>query len=141
MATGIRLRRLAAVATATAAAAACTALTPSVASNDRAGEPALEAIRRKVSDPAAAVPPRAVQEAALAGASSASPLDILVIGGGATGCGVALDAAARGLRVGLVERDDFSSGTSSRSTKLIHGGMNLDLERYICSSIFELWIF
>jgi glycerol-3-phosphate dehydrogenase len=47
---------------------------------------------------------------------------MLVVGGGATGCGVALDAATRGLRVGLVEREDFSSGTSSRSTKLIHGG-------------------
>ncbi len=49
--------------------------------------------------------------------------DILVIGGGATGTGVALDAATRGLKVALVERDDFSAGTSSRSTKLIHGGV------------------
>jgi len=49
--------------------------------------------------------------------------DILVIGGGATGTGVALDAASRGLSVALVERDDFGSGTSSRSTKLIHGGV------------------
>mmetsp|Transcript_14982 Transcript_14982/g.20953 ORF Transcript_14982/g.20953 Transcript_14982/m.20953 type:complete len:640 (+) Transcript_14982:107-2026(+) len=49
--------------------------------------------------------------------------DILVIGGGASGSGVALDAATRGLRVALVERDDFSAGTSSRSTKLIHGGV------------------
>jgi glycerol-3-phosphate dehydrogenase len=49
--------------------------------------------------------------------------DILVIGGGATGAGVALDAATRGLKVALVERDDFSAGTSSRSTKLIHGGV------------------
>ncbi|KAF4952834.1 hypothetical protein FGADI_6423 [Fusarium gaditjirri] len=48
--------------------------------------------------------------------------DILVIGGGATGAGVALDAATRGLKVAVVERDDFSSGTSSRSTKLVHGG-------------------
>jgi glycerol-3-phosphate dehydrogenase len=52
-----------------------------------------------------------------------STFDILVIGGGATGTGVALDAATRGLKVALVERDDFSSGTSSRSTKLIHGGV------------------
>jgi glycerol-3-phosphate dehydrogenase len=51
------------------------------------------------------------------------PFDILVIGGGATGAGVALDAASRGLKVALVERDDFSAGTSSRSTKLIHGGV------------------
>ncbi|BFZ21890.1 hypothetical protein BsWGS_24929 [Bradybaena similaris] len=65
-------------------------------------------------------------------------LDVLVIGGGATGLGVALDATTRGLRTGLVEKFDFSSGTSSRSTKLIHGGVrylqkavfNLDLEQY-----------
>lgn len=49
--------------------------------------------------------------------------DILIIGGGATGAGVALAAALRGLRVALVERYDFSEGTSSRSTKLIHGGI------------------
>ncbi len=49
--------------------------------------------------------------------------DILVIGGGATGCGIALEAASRGLKVGLVEKNDFSSGTSSRSTKLVHGGV------------------
>ena len=49
--------------------------------------------------------------------------DLLVIGGGITGVGIALDAASRGLRVALVEKDDFASGTSSRSTKLIHGGL------------------
>lgn len=49
--------------------------------------------------------------------------DLLVIGAGATGTGVAVDAASRGLSVALVERDDVSSGTSSRSTKLIHGGV------------------
>ncbi len=49
--------------------------------------------------------------------------DMLVIGGGATGCGVALDAASRGLNVALVEKNDFSEGTSSRSTKLLHGGV------------------
>jgi len=51
------------------------------------------------------------------------PFDLLVIGGGATGAGTALDAASRGLEVALVEREDFSAGTSSRSTKLIHGGV------------------
>jgi len=64
--------------------------------------------------------------------------DVLVIGGGATGSGCALDAATRGLKTALVELDDFSSGTSSRSTKLIHGGvrylqkaiMGLDYEQY-----------
>ena len=48
--------------------------------------------------------------------------DVLVIGGGATGLGVAVDAAARGLKTALVEQGDFAKGTSSRSTKLIHGG-------------------
>jgi glycerol-3-phosphate dehydrogenase len=50
-------------------------------------------------------------------------LDILVVGGGVTGAGAALDAATRGLRTGLVEARDFASGTSSRSSKLIHGGL------------------
>ena len=49
--------------------------------------------------------------------------DIVVVGGGITGAGVALDAAARGLSVALLERDDFASGTSSKSSKLIHGGL------------------
>lgn len=49
--------------------------------------------------------------------------DVLVIGGGITGCGVALDAASRGLRTALVERDDFASGTSSKSSKMVHGGL------------------
>lgn len=49
--------------------------------------------------------------------------DVLVIGGGITGAGVALDAAARGYSVALVERNDFASGTSSKSTKLAHGGI------------------
>ncbi len=53
----------------------------------------------------------------------AERLDVLVIGGGITGAGVALDAAARGYRVGLIERGDFASGTSSWSTKLAHGGI------------------
>ncbi len=49
--------------------------------------------------------------------------DVLVIGGGITGVGVALDAASRGLTTALVERDDFASGTSSKSSKLVHGGL------------------
>lgn len=49
--------------------------------------------------------------------------DLLVVGGGITGAGIALDAASRGLKVGLVEKHDFAWGTSSRSTKLIHGGL------------------
>src|SRR5665811_1395799 len=49
--------------------------------------------------------------------------DVLVIGGGVTGCGVALDAASRGLSVALLEKRDFAAGTSSRSSKVIHGGL------------------
>ena len=49
--------------------------------------------------------------------------DVLVVGGGITGAGVALDAAARGMRTALVERHDFASGTSSKSSKLVHGGL------------------
>jgi glycerol-3-phosphate dehydrogenase len=59
------------------------------------------------------------------------PFDIVVIGGGITGAGVALDAASRGFSVALVERADYASGTSSRSSKLVHGGLrylqNFDL--------------
>jgi glycerol-3-phosphate dehydrogenase len=59
--------------------------------------------------------------------------DVLVIGGGITGAGVALDAASRGLRTALVERHDFASGTSSKSSKLIHGGL-----RYLQQRDFRL---
>ena len=51
--------------------------------------------------------------------------DVVVIGGGATGAGIAVDAASRGLKTVLLEAQDFASGTSSRSTKLIHGGAHL----------------
>src|SRR5688572_8617184 len=51
------------------------------------------------------------------------PLDVLVVGGGIVGAGVARDAAMRGLRAGLVERYDFAFGTSSRSSRLLHGGL------------------
>ena len=54
---------------------------------------------------------------------AADVFDVLVIGGGVTGCGAALDAASRGLSVALVEKRDFAAGTSSRSSKLIHGGL------------------
>jgi len=59
--------------------------------------------------------------------------DVLVVGGGITGCGIALDAAARGLSVALVEKDDFASGTSSKSTKLVHGGL-----RYLAAREYRL---
>lgn len=61
------------------------------------------------------------------------PYDLLIIGGGATGSGIALDAVTRGLKVALVERDDFSSGTSSKSTKLVHGGV-----RYLEKAVWNL---
>src|SRR6476660_9537611 len=55
--------------------------------------------------------------------SRQGPFDIAIIGGGATGVGIAVDAAARGYSVALVEQSDFGKGTSSRSTKLVHGGV------------------
>ena len=55
--------------------------------------------------------------------SSKDNFDLLVVGGGITGAGIALDAASRGMSVVLVEKGDFGSGTSSKSTKLIHGGL------------------
>src|SRR5437763_2061590 len=56
-------------------------------------------------------------------ASRGERWDVIVIGGGATGLGTALDAATRGFKTLMLERGDFASGTSSRSTKLIHGGV------------------
>src|ERR1700752_1110842 len=56
-------------------------------------------------------------------AISGEPFDVVVVGGGITGAGVALDAASRGYSVALVERDDFAKGTSSRSSKMVHGGL------------------
>jgi glycerol-3-phosphate dehydrogenase len=64
---------------------------------------------------------------------ASEPFDVLVIGGGITGAGVALDAATRGYRVALVEKQDFASGTSSKSTKLVHGGI-----RYLPNFDFAL---
>ena len=68
-------------------------------------------------------PSRAEAWAALETIGTSDGFDVLVIGGGATGLGVAVDAAARGFRVALVEAVDFGKGTSSRSTKLVHGGV------------------
>jgi glycerol-3-phosphate dehydrogenase len=59
--------------------------------------------------------------------------DLLIIGGGITGAGIALDASSRGMKVALVEKNDFASGTSSKSTKLIHGGL-----RYLKQ--FDFWL-
>ncbi|TKS66378.1 Glycerol-3-phosphate dehydrogenase, mitochondrial [Collichthys lucidus] len=79
------------------------------------------------------------RQAQLAALQNTEEFDVLVVGGGATGVGCALDAVTRNLKTALVERSDFSSGTSSRSTKLIHGGvrylqkaiMHLDYEQYM----------
>ncbi len=70
-------------------------------------------------DATSPLPSRDESLAAVTGAD----LDVLVVGGGITGVGIALDAATRGYRVALVERDDLASGTSSKSSKLIHGGV------------------
>ncbi|MCO5589340.1 hypothetical protein L7F22_043306 [Adiantum nelumboides] len=94
---------------------------------------AAEGWKKKIEAAGGVMPSRASQLGALIGTSPSSPLDLLIIGGGATGCGCALDGATRGLKVGLVERDDFASGTSSRSTKLVHGGV-----RYLEKAVFQM---
>ncbi len=63
------------------------------------------------------------QRPAIVSKLQSETFDLLIIGGGITGAGIALDAASRGLKVALVEKNDFAFGTSSRSTKLIHGGL------------------
>lgn len=70
-----------------------------------------------------------LQRTALLEEMSRTRYDLLVIGGGITGAGIALDAAARGIKTALVEMQDFAAGTSSRSTKLIHGGLRY-LQQY-----------
>src|SRR6202795_816100 len=68
--------------------------------------------------------------------SRTTPWDIVIIGGGAVGAGVAVDASSRGFDVLLVEREDFGKGTSSRSTKLVHGGVRY-LEQGNISLVME----
>ncbi len=75
----------------------------------------------------------AALEALASTAKTGQPLDILVIGGGITGAGIAVDAASRGLKVGIIEADDWASGTSSRSSNLVHGGL-----RYLQMLDFKL---
>ena len=75
----------------------------------------------------------AQRKRALEEMSSSEGLDLLVVGGGVTGAGIALDAAARGLRTGIVEMGDWASGTSSWSSKLVHGGL-----RYLYQLNFAL---
>ena len=72
---------------------------------------------------ASALSPRARSTALNHLADPTSELDVLVVGGGIVGVGTALDAVTRGLATGLIEQRDPASGTSSRSSKLIHGGL------------------
>lgn len=74
--------------------------------------------------------------AAALDAMAGDPVDVLVIGGGITGAGIARDAAMRGLRVALVEKNDVAGGTSSHSSRLIHGGLRY-LEHYDFGLVFE----
>ena len=89
-----------------------------------------------------APPPSSNQPLSPAGRSGAlarlagEELDVLVIGGGVVGAGCALDAVTRGLKVGLVEARDYAAGTSSRSSKLFHGGLRY-LEQFNFSLVFE----
>ena len=91
--------------------------------------PTASTTRPRVTDP------RAARAAALA-ALEVEPFDLLVVGGGITGAGVARDAARRGLRVALLEADDFAAGTSSRSSRLVHGGVRY-LEHGHLGLVFE----
>src|SRR5499426_1335154 len=68
--------------------------------------------------------------------SRTAPWDMLIIGGGATGAGIAVDAASRGYQILLLEQSDFGKGTSSRSTKLVHGGVRY-LEQGNISLVME----
>lgn len=90
----------------------------------------MSAVPRRGDDAAPAQPSRA---ALLRSLSATGRWDLVVIGGGATGLGVAVDAAARGLSVALLEAEDFAKGTSSRATKLVHGGV-----RYIAQGDLRL---
>ena len=68
---------------------------------------------------------------------SSRHFDLLVIGGGITGCGIALDAALRGMKVAQIEKNDFASGTSSKSTKIAHGGLRYLEEAFKLKSPVE----
>lgn len=79
----------------------------------------------------------ALQRSAIMNALQSKEYDVLVIGGGITGVGIALDAITRGLTVALVEMQDFAAGTSSRSTKLVHGGLRY-LKQFEIKEVAEL---
>jgi len=104
----------------------------------RRGHPPIPSVVSAVT-PGAPRPPRSTALDArrrareLDALADAGEIDVLVIGGGITGAGIALDAASRGLRTVLVERDDLASGTSRWSSKLVHGGL-----RYLASGQFGI---
>ncbi|MED4953650.1 FAD-dependent oxidoreductase, partial [Paenibacillus macerans] len=79
----------------------------------------------------------AANRKAMVEAMRQQPLDIIVIGGGITGAGIALDAATRGLHTALFEMQDFAAGTSSRSTKLVHGGLRY-LKQFDIKTVSEV---
>jgi glycerol-3-phosphate dehydrogenase len=97
---------------------------------------AQESAARTLAPPGQETPPPPSSRAERLRALGAEPFDVLVIGGGVTGAGIARDAALRGMRVALVEREDFASGTSSRSSRLIHGGVRY-LEHGHLGLVFE----
>ncbi len=75
----------------------------------------------------------ALQRDKITNTLASEEFDLLIVGGGITGAGIALDASSRGMKVALLEKNDFASGTSSKSTKLIHGGL-----RYLKQ--FDFWL-
>src|SRR5678815_259516 len=97
-----------------------------------ADDESLPTVRRKLD----AADNPATHRAARLNRLTDEPFDVLVIGGGINGAGIARDAALRGLRTALVERDDFGSGTSSRSSRLVHGGVRY-LEHGHLHLVFE----
>ncbi|SDG14539.1 homodimeric glycerol 3-phosphate dehydrogenase (quinone) [Paenibacillus sp. cl6col] len=79
----------------------------------------------------------AMKRKSIVQAMGQKPLDVIVIGGGITGAGIALDATTRGLRTALFEMQDFAAGTSSRSTKLVHGGLRY-LKQFDVKTVAEV---
>ena len=100
------------------------------------GAPTREQMENAATRRRGAVPPPLAERARTLDRLGSERFDVLVIGGGITGVGVARDAALRGLSVALVERDDFASGTSSRSSRLVHGGLRY-LEHGHLHLVFE----
>ncbi len=103
----------------------------------RTAEPSEEVGTLSASREHAPLPFGAADRALHLDAMTSETLDVFIIGGGITGAGILWDATLRGLRAGLVEMQDFAAGTSSRSTKLIHGGLRY-LEQYEVGLVREV---